>query len=83
MTTLDDLHRRRSRDEGFYFDRVMIETSGLADPSPVIQAMLSEPTLAARYCVGTVLVTVDGVNGHATLDKHLESVRQVAHDGHH
>lgn len=83
VTTLDDLHRRRSRDEGFYFDRVMIETSGLADPSPVIQAMLSEPTLAARYCVGTVLVTVDGVNGHATLDKHLESVRQVAHDGHH
>ena len=56
----------------------MIETSGLADPSPLIQAFLSDPTLAGLYRIGTVVATVDAVNGPDTLDSHVESVRQVA-----
>ncbi|MGP0090948.1 MAG: CobW family GTP-binding protein [Xanthobacteraceae bacterium] len=77
VATLDQIHRRRGRGE-MAFDRVLIETSGLADPAPVLQAFLSEPTLAARYRVGTVMATVDAVNGHATLDAHVEAVRQAA-----
>ena len=57
---------------------MVIETSGLADPSPLIQAFLSDPTLAGLYRIGTVVATVDAVNGPATLDEHVESVRQVA-----
>jgi G3E family GTPase len=56
----------------------VIETSGLADPSPLIQAFLSDTTLAGLYRIGTVVATVDGVNGPHTLDEHVESVRQVA-----
>jgi G3E family GTPase len=57
---------------------VVIETSGLADPSPLIQAFLSDPTLAGLYRIGAVVATVDAVNGPGTLDNHIESVRQVA-----
>jgi G3E family GTPase len=57
---------------------VVIETSGLADPAPVAQAFLSEPTLAGLFRVGTVIATVDAVNGPGTLDRHEESVRQAA-----
>jgi G3E family GTPase len=77
VATLDQLHRRHTRGE-MPFDRVLVETSGLADPAPVLQAFLSEPTLAARYRVGTVVTTVDAVNGHGTLDAHVEGVRQAA-----
>jgi G3E family GTPase len=56
----------------------VIETSGLADPSSLNQAFLSDPTLAGLYRVGTVVATVDAVNGPDTLDRHVESVHQVA-----
>jgi len=77
VATLDQIHRRRAHGE-MPFDRVLIETSGLADPAPILQAFLSEPTLAARYRVGTVVATVDAVNGHGALDAHVEPVRQAA-----
>ena len=57
---------------------MVIETSGLADPSPLIQAFLSDPVLAGLYRIGIVVATVDAVNGEGTLDNHVESVRQVA-----
>lgn len=78
VATLDDLHNRRSRGDIPRFDRIVIETSGLADPSPVIHALLAEPTLAARFSVGTIVATVDAVNARHTLDSHMESVRQAA-----
>ena len=67
--TLNNLYHRREAGEVPPFDHVVIETSGLADPAPVAQAFLSEPTLAGLYRVGTVIVTVDAVNGPGTLDK--------------
>jgi G3E family GTPase len=76
--TLNSLYHRREANEVPPFDHVVIETSGLADPAPVIQAFLSEPTLAGLYRVASVIVTVDAVNGPGTLDNHDESVRQVA-----
>jgi len=76
--TLNNLYHRREAGEIPPFDHVVIETSGLADPAPVAQAFLSEPTLAGLYRVGRVIVTFDAVNGPGTLDRHDESVRQIA-----
>ena len=78
VTTLNNLFH--SREDGAIppFDHVVIETSGLADPSPLIQAFLSDPILAGLYRIGSVVATVDAVNGPETLDQHVESVRQVA-----
>jgi G3E family GTPase len=78
VTTLNNLYHAREANEIPRFDHVVIETSGLADPSPLIQAFLSDPTLAGLYRIGTVVATVDAVNGPGTLDNHVEAVRQVA-----
>jgi G3E family GTPase len=78
VTTLNNLYHAREDGEIPRFDHVVIETSGLADPSPLIQAFLSDPTLAGLYRIGAVVATVDAVNGPPTLDRHVESVRQVA-----
>jgi G3E family GTPase len=78
VTTLNNLYHAREDGKIPRFDHVVIETSGLADPSPLIQAFLSDPTLAGLYRIGGVVATVDAVNGPATLDHHVESVRQVA-----
>ena len=59
------------------FDRVIIETTGLADPAPVIQALMTFP-VARRYRLQQVVTTVDAVHGAATLDRHPESVKQAA-----
>ena len=77
VQTLNRLYHARAAGE-VTFDRVVIETSGLADPAPVLQAFLSEPTLAGLYRIGTVIVTVDAVNAAHTLTEHAVSVRQVA-----
>lgn len=78
VTTLNNLYHAREDGEIPRFDHVVIETSGLADPSPLHQAFLSDPTLAGLYRLGIVVATVDAVNGPGTLDNHIESVRQVA-----
>lgn len=78
VTTLNNLFHAREDGDIPRFDHVVIETSGLADPSPLYQAFLSEPTLAGLYRISTVVATVDAVNGPDTLDQHVESVHQVA-----
>jgi len=78
VTALDRLYRGGQGDAAAGFERVVIETSGLADPSPVIQLLLAEPSLTARYRLAEVVTVVDAVNGGATLDNHLESVKQIA-----
>lgn len=78
VATLNRLYHAREAGEIPNFDRLVIETSGLADPAPVLQAFLSDPTLAGLYRVGAVIAVVDAVNGPATLDAHSEAVRQVA-----
>lgn len=53
----------------------MIETSGVADPAPVLHAIMADPALALRYRVAGVVTLVDAVNGLATLQNNTESVR--------
>jgi G3E family GTPase len=60
------------------FRRVILETTGLADPAPVLQTAMAHPYLVMRYRLDGVITVVDAVNGAATLDEHLESVKQVA-----
>ena len=60
------------------FRRVILETTGLADPAPVLQTAMAHPYLVMRYRLDGVIAVVDAVNGAATLDEHLESVKQVA-----
>jgi G3E family GTPase len=76
--TLNDLYHRRRAGKIPFFDTIMIETSGLAEPGPVLQAFLSEPTLDGLYRVANVIALVDAVNGLNTLKEHEEAVQQAA-----
>jgi G3E family GTPase len=76
--TLDDMLRRRDRGELPRFDRVVIETSGLADPAPILQTLMTDVKLAGRLTLGGLVTTVDAVNGSATLGREEISVKQVA-----
>src|SRR5580692_6411484 len=76
--TLNGLYHARQRGDISAFDNVVIETSGLAEPAPVLQAFLSEPTLDGLYSVASVLTLVDAVNWAGTSEAHDEPVRQVA-----
>ncbi len=58
--------------------RVIIETTGLADPAPVLQAIMAHPVLVQAFRLDGVVTVVDAVNGDATLDAHIEAVKQVA-----
>jgi G3E family GTPase len=77
--TLHDLLRRR--DAGALpqkFDHIVIETSGLADPAPILHALMTDPGLAERLTLGSVVTTVDAVAGEGTLDREAVSRKQVA-----
>jgi len=76
--TLNSLYYSRQAGEVPFFDNVVIETSGLAEPGPVLQAFLSEPTLDGLYRVASVVTLVDAVNWADPAREHDESVRQVA-----
>lgn len=58
--------------------RVMIETSGLADPAPVIQTLMSDVTLMRHFRLDGIVTVVDAMNGETSLDRHEEALRQVA-----
>jgi len=60
------------------FRRAIIETTGLADPAPVLHTVMAHPYLVMRYRLDGIVTVVDAVNGFATLDGHPESVKQVA-----
>lgn len=75
--TLADLKARR--DAGLAdFERVMIETTGIADPGPVVQTLVMDPDLSEDFALDGVLTTVDCATGAATLNAHFEAVQQVA-----
>jgi G3E family GTPase len=78
IATLEDLLRRRDNGRITPFRRVIIETTGLADPAPILQAVLYHPYLSIRYALQDVVTVVDAVNGLATLEAHEEAVRQAA-----
>jgi G3E family GTPase len=76
--TLADILARRDRGQVTAFERVVIETSGLADPAPILHALMTDAGLAERLALAGVVTTVDAVNGPATLERQPESVKQVA-----
>jgi G3E family GTPase len=60
------------------FDRVLIETSGLADPAPILQALMTDAAVGEVFEIDTIVTVVDALLGEATLAKHPEARRQVA-----
>ena len=76
--TLQDLLRRRDEGRCTQFDRIVIETSGLADPAPILQTLMTDAALAERLVVGSVAATVDAVTGAPTLAREDVSQKQVA-----
>ncbi|HEY1364105.1 MAG TPA: GTP-binding protein [Xanthobacteraceae bacterium] len=76
--TLDDLLRRRDAGTVPPFTRVVIETSGLADPVPILQTLITDASASARLALAAVVTTVEAVSGAATLDREPLALRQVA-----
>jgi G3E family GTPase len=77
VNTLEKL--LRGLDNGrMKFNRVIVETTGLADPAPVLHTAMVHPYLVLRFRLDGVVTVVDAVNGAATLDAHVEAVKQVA-----
>ena len=76
--TLADLLGRRQSGAVGPFERIVIETSGLADPAPVLNAVMAETGRGAPIRLDAVVTTIDAVNGLATLAREPQSVRQVA-----
>ncbi|ADZ68548.1 CobW family GTP-binding protein [Polymorphum gilvum] len=78
INTLEDLLRRLDNGRMERLARVVIETTGLADPAPILHTVMLHPYLVLRYRLESVVTLVDAVNGAATLDAHEEAVRQAA-----
>lgn len=78
IATLEDLLRKRDNGRIAPFRRMIIETTGLADPAPILHAVLYHPYLSMRYALEGVVTVVDAVNGGATLDTYREAVKQAA-----
>jgi G3E family GTPase len=78
VETLADLLARRGAGGIPAFDRVLVETTGLADPVPVLRTLASDEAIAPRLRPGAVITLVDGVNGERQLDDCPESVKQAA-----
>ncbi len=76
--TLIDLHARSVSGTIPTFSRLIIETTGLADPAPVLHTLIADPLIGRRYSLGGVIATVDAINGAATLERQIECLKQVA-----
>lgn len=78
VSTLEDVLRDLDNKRIPPFNRVVIETTGLADPAPVLQSVLGHPYLSRRYQLQGVITLIDAVNGLSTLDSHEEAFKQAA-----
>jgi G3E family GTPase len=78
VLTLGDLAARRAAGTVPRFERVVVETTGLADPAPILHALMTDRDLCEVYALDGVVATVDAVTGLATLDRHAEALRQAA-----
>ena len=78
IQTLRSLYKRRAKGEIPPFRRVVIETTGLADPAPILHTLMQDPQLSDFYRLDGVIATVDAVNGMDQLDRQSESVKQAA-----
>lgn len=77
IETLLDLHRRRADGE-VDFERIIVETSGLADPVPILQSLMTDKAVGTLFVLDGVLTLVDALHGAATVTRYVEAQRQVA-----
>jgi len=78
VATLEDLLKRLDNGRLAALRRVVIETTGLADPAPILHTVMRHPYLVRRYRLDGVVTLIDAVNGMATLDAQIEAVKQAA-----
>src|SRR6516164_7636326 len=76
--TLRDLLVQRDRGTVPPFSRILVETTGLADPAPIVQLLLNNPLVSHFVRLDTLVTTVDAVNGLRHIDEHAEAVKQIA-----
>ncbi|MEZ6023780.1 MAG: GTP-binding protein [Hyphomonadaceae bacterium] len=76
--TLTDLYYRREREEIPRFSRVVIETTGMADPGPILRTLIADRVMMRRFRVAALVTMVDGVFGAAQVARHREAQQQVA-----
>ncbi|MDQ0316517.1 CobW family GTP-binding protein [Amorphus orientalis] len=77
VSTLEGFLRNLDNKRIERLSRVVIETTGLAHPGPILQAVMLHPYLVQRFRLDGVITLVDAVNGMATLDGHEEAMAQV------
>lgn len=75
---IKDLHSKRERGEVPPFQRIIVESTGLADPFPILSTIHSDPVLKHHFRLGNVITTVDAVNAMTQLDRQEECARQIA-----
>lgn len=78
ITALRELFLKRVKGEVPPFVRAVIETTGLADPAPIIHTLMSDPLIGTRYRLDGVIATIDAVHGEGQFDAHPEAVKQAA-----
>jgi len=78
VTAARDLFLKRVKGEVPEFSRLIIETTGLADPAPILHTLMTDPFLGARYRLDGIVATVDAIHGWAQLDRQPEAVKQAA-----
>ncbi|MGZ5230613.1 MAG: CobW family GTP-binding protein, partial [Burkholderiales bacterium] len=77
VQTLTDLYVKRTDGTVPSFGNVIIETTGLADPVPLLQTIVTDPELSRVYRIHDVVTLVDALHGEAQLDTHPESLKQA------
>lgn len=78
VQTLKNILWRFSRNGERQFNRVLIETTGLADPAPIVHTLVSHPQIAGHYRLDGIVSTLDLATAEASLDHHQEAVKQAA-----
>ena len=78
VDSLRELFLKRGRGEVPEFCRTLVETTGLAEPAPIIHTLMTDPVLGKRYRLDGIVTTVDAVLGSAQLDTHPEPIKQAA-----
>lgn len=78
VEAMRDLIAKRADGRVPNFERLVIETTGLADPAPIVHTLMSDPLISGQFRLDGLITTVDGVLGATTLDKQPEAIKQAA-----
>jgi G3E family GTPase len=77
-SAIRSLYSLRETKQITLFDRLLIETTGLADPFPILATIRADPVLSHHFKLGNVITVVDAINGAGQIKHYTESVRQIA-----